>query len=62
VEITFEPMDDQVAPSRSWTAGLLGFVRGKVSGDKNRFIDEQFDLDLSYITDRIIGKSDYLAS
>ena len=30
-------------------------VRQKVSGDKQRFQEGEYDLDFTYITDRIIG-------
>lgn len=30
-------------------------VRNKVSGDKTRYTNGNYDLDLTYITDRIIG-------
>lgn len=35
---------------------FLRFFREKVSGDKKRYATEKFDLDLTYITERIIGK------
>ena len=34
---------------------MVDFLRKLVSGDKKRYIDRKFDLDLSYITPRIIG-------
>jgi hypothetical protein len=34
---------------------LLKAVRTKVSADKQRHVEDGFDLDLTYITDRIIG-------
>ena len=34
---------------------MVDFVREIVSGDKKRFVDRKFNLDLSYITPRIIG-------
>ena len=38
--------------------GLLRAARGMVSKKKRRLIDKDdgFDLDMSYITDRLIGK------
>ena len=33
------------------------FIRRFVSGDRRRFIDDKYDLDLTYITDRIIAMS-----
>jgi len=36
---------------------LWNAVRSKVSGDKNRYLNGNFDLDLTYITDRIIAMS-----
>ena len=35
---------------------LFNTVRHKVSADKNRYQNGTFDLDLTYITDRIVGK------
>jgi hypothetical protein len=35
---------------------LLNAVRYKVSADKYRYMKGQYDLDLTYITDRLIGK------
>lgn len=35
---------------------LLKSMRHKVSADKNRYCKDDFDLDLTYITDRIVGK------
>jgi hypothetical protein len=35
---------------------LFKFVRGMVSRDKYRFVCNGYDLDLTYITERIIGK------
>ena len=50
-----------MASSSDWlksaTGGLAKIVRSKVSADKKRFQENGFDLDLTYITDRIIGKS-----
>jgi hypothetical protein len=37
---------------------LFSVMRQQVSQDKNRFSNGEFDLDLTYITDRVIGKSD----
>ncbi len=34
---------------------VLAVVREKVSADKSRYVDAKFDLDLSYITDRVIA-------
>jgi hypothetical protein len=34
---------------------ILNAVRYKVSADKNRYLEGQYDLDLTYITDRVIG-------
>jgi hypothetical protein len=34
---------------------LASMMRAKVSADKRRFQENGFDLDLTYITDRIIG-------
>jgi hypothetical protein len=34
---------------------MINFIRDKVSQDKNRFIDNEFNLDLSYITPRIVA-------
>lgn len=34
---------------------MLNWIRGKVSLKKNRFISDGYDLDLSYITDRIVA-------
>ena len=36
---------------------LFNTVRHKVSADKNRYKEGTFDLDLTYITDRIVGTS-----
>eukprot|EP01103_Thecamoeba_quadrilineata_P014106 TRINITY_DN4100_c0_g1_i2.p1 TRINITY_DN4100_c0_g1~~TRINITY_DN4100_c0_g1_i2.p1 ORF type:complete len:146 (+),score=8.12 TRINITY_DN4100_c0_g1_i2:25-462(+) len=36
---------------------LLKYIRNKVSADKNRFQDHSYDLDLTYITPRIIAMS-----
>lgn len=33
----------------------MDFVRKIVSGDKRRYITDKFNLDLTYITDRVIG-------
>ena len=35
----------------------MNWLRKKVSGKRNRFVDEQFNLDITYITDRIIAMS-----
>ena len=35
---------------------MFSAIRQKFSGDKTRFSDGKYDLDLTYITDRIIGK------
>ena len=35
---------------------LFNTVRHRVSADKNRYRNGTFDLDLTYITDRIVGK------
>ena len=35
-------------------------VRTVVSGQKNRFVDDTFNLDLCYVTDRIIGRLSFL--
>lgn len=34
---------------------MINYIRTLVSGNKRRFIDRKFDLDLSYITPRIIA-------
>jgi phosphatidylinositol-3,4,5-trisphosphate 3-phosphatase/dual-specificity protein phosphatase PTEN len=34
---------------------MINFVRKVVAGPKNRTVDEKYDLDLTYITDRIIA-------
>ncbi len=47
-------MLDSVLETLSPTA-VLRQIRKKVSADRNRFQDFQFDLDLSYITPEIIG-------
>jgi hypothetical protein len=39
----------------SWLNGFANIVRAKVSADKKRFQENGFDLDLTYITDRVIG-------
>ena len=31
-------------------------MRHKVSADKNRYTENDYDLDLTYITDRIVGE------
>jgi hypothetical protein len=41
---------------------LWNAVRYKVSADKNRYLKGSFDLDLTYITDRIIGANVLLIS
>jgi len=33
------------------------FLRTKVSGKRNRFIDDEYNLDFTYITDRVMGMS-----
>lgn len=35
--------------------GLFDAVKQKVSADKNRYQEGEFNLDLTYITDRIVG-------
>ena len=35
----------------------MNFIREKISGDKNRFKQGQYNLDLTYITPRIIAMS-----
>lgn len=35
---------------------LYSLLRGVVSGDRNRYVSASYDLDLTYITDRLIGK------
>lgn len=35
--------------------GVKKLLRAKVSADKRRFQEGNYDLDLSYVTDRIIG-------
>ena len=34
---------------------MINLVRKIVAGPKNRTVDEEYDLDLTYITDRIIA-------
>jgi phosphatidylinositol-3,4,5-trisphosphate 3-phosphatase/dual-specificity protein phosphatase PTEN len=34
---------------------MFNFVRKIVAGPKNRTIDEEYDLDLTYITERLIA-------
>ena len=36
---------------------MYNLIRQKVSGKRNRFVDDQYDLDLTYITPRIIAMS-----
>lgn len=33
----------------------MDFFRKMVSGDKRRYVTEKYNLDLTYITDRVIG-------
>jgi hypothetical protein len=40
-------------------SSLLKTVRSKVSGDRARHEEEGFNLDLTYVVPRIIGKYDY---
>ena len=49
-----------MAAEGGWFEGLTKMVRTKVSADKKRFQDGGFDLDLTYITDRIIGSLRFL--
>jgi phosphatidylinositol-3,4,5-trisphosphate 3-phosphatase/dual-specificity protein phosphatase PTEN len=35
----------------------MDYIREKVSGSKNRYKDEKFNLDLTYITFRLIAMS-----
>jgi len=35
--------------------GLFSLIRSTMSADKRRFVDGVFDLDLCYVTERIIG-------
>lgn len=37
--------------------GITKFFRNKVSQNKRRYIDDHFDLDLTYVTDRVIAMS-----
>lgn len=37
--------------------GITRFFRNKVSQNKRRYIDDNFDLDLTYVTDRVIAMS-----
>ncbi len=39
---------------------LIRAVRQRVSADKRRFNMGEIDIDLTYITDRIIGTADHL--
>lgn len=34
---------------------MINFVRKVVAGPKNRTVDDKYDLDLTYITDKIIA-------
>jgi len=36
---------------------MTNFIRSKVSGKRRRFQEEGYDLDLTYITDRIVAMS-----
>lgn len=45
---------DQVSTKESHST-MVGGIRGVVSKKKRRFIDEEFDLDLTYITQRLIA-------
>ena len=38
-----------------WLDNIAKTLRSKVSADKKRFQQGGFDLDLTYITDRILG-------
>lgn len=48
-----------MSAGESWLKGaadsLTKMMRSKVSADKKRFHEGEFDLDLTYITDRVIG-------
>ena len=46
---------DFSAAARGAAGGLAKMMRTKVSADKKRYQNEKFDLDLTYITDRLIG-------
>ena len=35
----------------------MSLIQTKVSGKRRRFIDNEYNLDLSFITDRVIGMS-----
>ena len=34
---------------------MINYVRKKVGGPKNRIVEEDYDLDMTYITDRVIA-------
>ena len=36
-------------------AGVLSATRAMVSGNRTRYVDEEFDLDLTYVTERVIA-------
>ena len=42
--------------------GLFSLIRSTMSADKRRFVDGVFDLDLCYVTERIIGSCTHARS
>ena len=36
---------------------MIDFIRKKVSGKRYRYVDEKYNLDLTYITDKLIATS-----
>ena len=51
-------MSEKAKKNKITPKSLLNVTRKLVSKDRYRFKDGEIDLDLAYITDNIIGKSD----
>lgn len=44
-------------PTTMWKRGVFGFLRRKCSMERNRYEQDGFDLDLTYVTSRVVAMS-----